>query len=104
MEKLDTTRVVELLGGLPDWQYDSPGGTINREFQFDDFKQAFAFMTRVAALADAADHHPEWTNVYNRVDITLTTHDAAGLSMRDIDLARGIDAAYAAFASTVDHA
>ncbi len=104
MERLETARVIELLGQLPDWQYDSPGGAINREFVFDDFKQAFAFMTRVAALADAADHHPEWTNVYNRVDITLTTHDAAGLSMRDIELARGIEGVLAGFARQGAHA
>ena len=104
MDRLDTARVVQLLGSLSGWQYDSPGGTINREFLFADFKQAFAFMTRVAALADAADHHPEWSNVYNRVDITLTTHDVAGLSMRDIELARGIDAAFAALDCPAAHA
>ena len=61
-------------------------------FSFADFSQAFGFMTRVALLAEAADHHPEWSNVWNRVDILLTTHDAGGLSMRDADLARAIDA------------
>ena len=61
-------------------------------FTFGDFNAAFGFMTRVAILAEKADHHPEWSNVYNRVDIVLTTHDAGGLSQRDVDLARAIDA------------
>ena len=59
---------------------------------FADFVQAFGFMARVALLAERADHHPEWSNVYNRVDIFLTTHDAGGLSARDVSLAREIDA------------
>jgi 4a-hydroxytetrahydrobiopterin dehydratase len=70
---------------------DEPEG-ISRRFTFTDFNAAFGFMTRVAIMAEKADHHPEWSNVYNRVDITLTTHDAGGLSRRDIDLARAIDA------------
>ena len=61
-----------------------------RRFTFADFSEAFAFMTRVALLAEKADHHPEWSNVWNRVDITLTTHDAGGLSARDVDLAKAI--------------
>ena len=65
---------------------------IRRRFTFADFNAAFGFMTRVALLAEQANHHPEWFNVYNRVDITLTTHDADGLSRRDIDLAKAIDA------------
>ena len=64
---------------------------ISRRFVFGDFVAAFGFMTRVAILAEKADHHPEWSNVYNRVDIVLTTHDAGGLSQRDIDLAQAID-------------
>ena len=65
---------------------------IRRLFTFRDFSAAFGFMTRVALLAEMADHHPEWSNVYNRVEILLTTHDAGGLSRRDIDLAARIDA------------
>jgi len=60
--------------------------------RFGDFAEAFGFMTRVAILAEKADHHPEWFNVYNRVDILLTTHDAGGLSQRDVNLATAIDA------------
>jgi 4a-hydroxytetrahydrobiopterin dehydratase len=84
---------------VPDWQFDAGrGGTMRREFVFADFVQAFAFMTRVALVAEKHDHHPEWSNVYNRVSITLTTHDAGGLTAKDVALARAADAAYAAFA------
>jgi 4a-hydroxytetrahydrobiopterin dehydratase len=64
-----------------------------KSFKFRDFNEAFGFMTRVALYADKADHHPEWFNVYNRVEITLTTHDAGGLSERDVAMARFIEAA-----------
>jgi 4a-hydroxytetrahydrobiopterin dehydratase len=64
---------------------------IVRKFKFADFGQAFAFMTRVALIAEKRDHHPEWSNVYNWVEITLTTHDAGGLSQRDVDMAGAID-------------
>lgn len=64
-----------------------------KTFNFADFNAAFGFMTRVALAAEKADHHPEWFNVYNRVDITLATHDAGGLSQRDARLARFIEAA-----------
>ena len=64
---------------------------IHRRFQFVDFDAAFAFMTRVALLAAKMDHHPEWTNVYNKVDVTLATHDAGGVTQKDIDLATAMD-------------
>jgi 4a-hydroxytetrahydrobiopterin dehydratase len=64
---------------------------IGCELTFANFRQAFAFMTEVALLAERADHHPEWFNVYNRVNIRLTTHDAAGITSKDIELARAID-------------
>ena len=96
--RLDAARIPELLAGLPEWRHaDERGGTITREFRFADFSRAFAFMTQVALAAEKRDHHPEWSNVYNRVVIMLTTHDAHGLSMRDVDLARFIDGAYAPF-------
>jgi len=63
-----------------------------RAYRFKDFTHAFAWMTRVALLAEKADHHPEWSNVYNRVEVRLTTHDAGGLTARDITLAAAIDA------------
>ena len=77
---------------LPQWTYDADAKGIRRTLRFADFAEAFGFMTRVAILAEKADHHPEWFNVYNRVEILLTTHDADGLSQRDIDLAGKIDA------------
>jgi 4a-hydroxytetrahydrobiopterin dehydratase len=82
------------VSALRHWRHDARRGAISREFVFDDFAQAFAFMTRVALEAEKRDHHPEWSNVYNRVSITLTTHDAGGLTERDFELARVIDAAY----------
>ena len=83
------------LAKLSDWQYDAKRDAISRSFKFDDFTEAFAFMTRVALHAEKADHHPEWFNVYNKVDIVLTTHDAGengGLSQRDVNLAKVIEA------------
>ena len=92
VEQLDDAARVQALGALVHWAYDPEAKGIRREFSFSDFAAAFAFMTRVAILAEKADHHPEWSNVYNRVTILLTTHDAGGLSRRDIDLATAIDA------------
>ena len=80
------------LARLPQWSLRDDGLAIVRKLKFVDFGEAFGFMTRVAIAADKADHHPEWFNVYNRVEITLTTHDAGGLSARDVELAGAIDA------------
>ena len=80
------------LAGLPEWALRADGLAICRTFTFADFSEAFAFMTRVALLAEKADHHPEWSNVWNRVEITLTTHDAGGLSQRDLRMATALDA------------
>ena len=80
------------LRALPQWSLARDGDAIERKFEFDDLSKAFAFMTRVAMIAETRDHHPEWFNVYNRVEITLTTHDAGGLSLRDVKMARKIDA------------
>lgn len=85
-------RATALLG-LPEWRECAGRDAICRSFRFADFSTAFAFMTRVALAAEKLDHHPEWSNVYNRVDITLTTHDAGGLTERDIRLAHLIDGA-----------
>lgn len=76
---------------LPHWSMDGERDAIRRSFSFRDFVEAFGFMSKVALLAERADHHPEWINVYNRVDILLTTHDAGGLSPRDMALAEAID-------------
>lgn len=94
VQRLSESEVTELLDGpLQDWKLDE--GKLYREFEFEDFAQAFAFMTNVAALAEEQGHHPEWSNVYNVVKVHLTTHDANGLSARDEKLARAMDRASA---------
>lgn len=85
------------LSALPGWTVDDDGRAITRSFRFANFAEAFGFMAQMAAVSERLDHHPEWFNVYNRVDITLTTHDADGLSERDITWAKAADGAYAAF-------
>jgi 4a-hydroxytetrahydrobiopterin dehydratase len=77
------------------WTRDKNRDAITREFVFADFNRAFAFMTQVALAAEKADHHPEWSNVYNKVRVTLSTHDAGGVTQKDLDLARFADEAYA---------
>ncbi len=89
METLGEQELAAGLAGLPEWQREGDG--IERSFSFDDFVAAFGFMSSVALLAERANHHPEWSNVYNRVHIRLTTHDAGGLTRRDLDLASEID-------------
>lgn len=91
VEALSEAERADALDGLPEWDYDEARDAIVREFIFDDFNQAFGFMTQVALIAEKADHHPEWSNVYNRVTILLTTHDAGGLSPRDIEMAEAIE-------------
>jgi len=85
---------IDALEMLPDWS-DTPGDRdeIARTFRFADFNQAFAFMTRVALLAEKRDHHPEWRNVYNRVEVILTTHDAGGVTSLDVEMAQFMDRA-----------
>ncbi|MFN7174190.1 MAG: 4a-hydroxytetrahydrobiopterin dehydratase [Thermaurantiacus tibetensis] len=90
VEKLDAAARAALATELPGWTLD--GEHLRRSFRFRDFSEAFAFMTRVALLAERHDHHPEWSNVWNRVEIGLSTHDAGGLSARDVALAKAIDA------------
>lgn len=85
------------LASLHGWTYDAGRAAISKRFSFDDFVVAFGFMTQVAIEAEKMDHHPEWTNVYRHVDIQLTTHDAGGLTMRDIALARAIERIAARF-------
>ena len=92
VQKLTQAEREELLPELQGWTAAEGRDGIEKRFTFDDFVSAFGFMARVALLAEKADHHPEWSNVYNRVNILLTTHDADGLSMRDVKLAQAIDA------------
>ncbi len=91
VEKLTGDARAEALKGLNGWQEVSGRDAIQKKFQFSDFNEAFGFMERIALMAEKMDHHPEWFNVYNRVEITLSTHDAGGLSDRDIKLAAFID-------------
>jgi len=95
IRKLDPATRDALLAELAGWRLTEGREAIEKRFTFKDFNQAFGFMTRVALLADKIDHHPEWSNVYNRVDILLTTHDCDGLSERDAVMARFIEAAAA---------
>ncbi|TGD71784.1 4a-hydroxytetrahydrobiopterin dehydratase [Mangrovimicrobium sediminis] len=89
IEKLGSEALREQLEALPQWTLRDD--KLHRELRFADFVEAFGFMSRVALLAERADHHPEWSNVYNRVSIDLTTHDAGGISMRDIEFAAAIN-------------
>ena len=91
MAKLSEAERDEALAALPGWTHDAERDAIARSFRFADFGEAFAFMTRVALEAEKADHHPDWSNVWNRVDILLTTHSAGGLTGRDVALARRIE-------------
>jgi 4a-hydroxytetrahydrobiopterin dehydratase len=87
--KLTEAEIAAALPDVPGWMRNGDG--IERQYRFADFTAAFGFMARVALLAEKADHHPEWSNVYNKVSIRLTTHDAGGISVRDFALARAID-------------
>ncbi|WP_333604831.1 4a-hydroxytetrahydrobiopterin dehydratase [Novosphingobium sp.] len=86
----DAERAV-VLDELADWALSGDGLAIEIDLEFDDFNEAFGFMARVALHAEKVDHHPEWSNVYNKVHVRLTTHDAGGLSARDVKMARFID-------------
>ena len=92
MQKLSAGERDQLVAALPTWRLLSDRDAIARDLQFKDFNAAWGFMSRVALLAERMDHHPEWTNSYNRVSIVLTTHDAGGVSQRDADMASAIEA------------
>lgn len=87
--KLDTQELDEALAGLPGWSVEN--GKLHRELRFADFSEAWGFMTRVALVAESMNHHPDWSNGYNRVVIDLVNHDAGGLTRKDVDLARKIE-------------
>lgn len=95
VEKLTAKQRETALKRLNGWVYDDAEDSIHHVFKFKDFSEAFGFMSRVALLAEKAGHHPDWSNRYNSVTITLTTHDAAGLSAKDVELAKAIDAVLA---------
>ena len=87
--KLSPAELETALAALPEWTIRD--GKLHRAFRFADFDQAFGFMTRAAHVAAAMNHHPEWSNVYSRVDVSLTTHDAGGITGLDVDLARSMN-------------
>jgi len=91
MTKLDPATRKQALQQLSHWQEVSGRDAIRREFKFRNFGEAFAFMTRAALLAEKMDHHPEWTNVYNKVEVTLSTHDADGVTEKDLAMARAME-------------
>jgi 4a-hydroxytetrahydrobiopterin dehydratase len=91
MAKLSAEEREAALKGIPGWTWDAQADAIRRSFKLKDFSEAFAFMTRVALAAEQADHHPDWSNSWNKVEIALTTHSAGGLTANDVELARKID-------------
>ena len=91
MAKLSPKARAAALKKLLKWKSVAGRDAIAKSFAFKDFNQAFAFMTRAALLAEKLDHHPEWFNVYNKVDVTLSTHDAGGVTQKDIDMATAMD-------------
>ncbi len=90
MKTLNKTALEKGLARLPDWTAEAEA-SITRTFKFADFSEAFGFMARAALAAEAMNHHPEWSNVYNKVTVTLTTHDAGGLTDKDLALAAAMD-------------
>ncbi|HSM94726.1 MAG TPA: 4a-hydroxytetrahydrobiopterin dehydratase [Rhizomicrobium sp.] len=92
MKRLDAKSRTAALKKLKGWKEVKGRDAITKKFQFQDFNEAFGFMTRVALLADKMDHHPEWSNVYNKVEVTLSTHDAGGVTQNDIDMAEAMNA------------
>jgi 4a-hydroxytetrahydrobiopterin dehydratase len=91
VEKLTPKEIQSRLEDINNWTLNERDTHIHKSFQFKNFIQAWGFMTKVALLAEKMNHHPEWSNVYNKVDISLSTHDCAGLSEKDFSLAQKID-------------
>ncbi|MBB4087566.1 4a-hydroxytetrahydrobiopterin dehydratase [Sphingomonas carotinifaciens] len=96
MTALNDRELTAHLNSLPAWRHDAERKALHRRLSFATFADALAAMVRIGIEADKADHHPEWTNVYDRLDIWLTTHDVNGVTVRDIALARAIDAMFPA--------
>ena len=91
MPKLSPEARAKALASLDGWQAVAARDAIAKTFRFADFNRAFAFMTRAALLAEKMDHHPEWFNVYDRVEVTLATHDAGGVTQKDVDMSRAMN-------------
>ena len=94
-EKLSTSEITSRLSEMDGWSLRDDGGAISRSFKFRNFSQAFGFMTECALVAERMNHHPDWSNVYSRVDVVLSTHDVAGITELDFKLARAMDRAFA---------
>jgi 4a-hydroxytetrahydrobiopterin dehydratase len=94
-DKLDKAAIAENLAALPGWTLNEAGTAIAKTFKFKDFVEAFGFMTKSALAAEKLNHHPEWFNVYSRVEVTLSTHDTGGLTGHDIKLAKAMEKAAA---------
>lgn len=92
MTRLDPDAARAAVAELDGWQLDESGSAIVKRYRFADFSAAFGFMARAALASEKLDHHPEWSNVYNRVEVKLTTHSAGGLTHRDFELAKTMDA------------
>ena len=90
-ERLSDSQRRDLLAALDDWSMVEGRDAIQKSFVFSNFVEAFGWMTRVALVAEKLDHHPEWFNVYKTVDVTLSTHDADGLTQKDVELAKAMD-------------
>jgi 4a-hydroxytetrahydrobiopterin dehydratase len=91
MQALSPSERADILPSLDGWSLVEGRDAIRKRFVFDDFNAAFGWMTRVALVAETMNHHPEWSNVYRNVDVTLSTHDAKGLTRRDVELAQRMD-------------
>jgi 4a-hydroxytetrahydrobiopterin dehydratase len=91
MKKLEAQARATAMKELPGWKDVSGRDAITKKFEFKNFNEAFGFMARVALLAEKMDHHPEWFNVYNKVEVTLSTHDAGGVTENDIKMARAME-------------
>ena len=100
---LTPEEITNALNLLTDWQIDNAKTSISRQLKFKDFRTAFSFMTHIALIAERMDHHPEWFNVYNRVEIKLSTHDAGGLTRLDVELAKSVDKCAAGLATLETH-
>jgi 4a-hydroxytetrahydrobiopterin dehydratase len=98
MAVLDDAALAAALERLPAWRYDQGARAIRRTFRFRDFSEAFGFMTRSALAAEKADHHPDWSNSWNRVDVSLQTHSAGGVTALDVALAAKMDSIAASLA------
>lgn len=102
LQILQASEVAQYLQDLPLWSLNGQSNAIQRTFRFSNFDQAFAFMTKVATEAERHNHHPEWFNVYNKVEITWTTHDVQGLSFKDIQMANICDQFFLTYPSPKD--